>query len=574
MEDRRKSKDGNMDKNKTKNQNSKQQLLSIEKEKFKNKNMKTLRIVRTVTISERAIFSLLDEFIATEMAVLQEGKRGNKHSHQGIDQLFERDKILENNNDNNNDNNHDSNDNNNNSDNPLLNNIWEQSSNHHDHEDDETNAFKRDALPLVKVGEWERVKLAHCKDKGIGKCKWWEKKDKMLLNRIKELELLICDLNDSVGGERMTNKIDKNDNIDKVGGYGKKGRNGRGENVNNNGLHYYNEIIYDRENESDISSSMGNERGSDEGERKREREKYRERESEDGIETRGEKENVYMNDKELLLRARRGKYRNDNITNITEENITEKDIELISIEKNHQIFNPVNIRVRKETKKILTETRVFFDENKECNKRMMERYRRKKYAENLIEKKELNEGGGKGRGGSGSGSGGKKEYLSIGQGFHFDDLGIVEEKGGSEKSAERARRERKRNSILFDDNIDDNYNDYNNYHYDRKGQHNNHMNNNININDINSNNDIANNGNNNNNGHINDDNNDDNDDDNDDDSHEDILYYTVGIRTVPALLHIVSGGLGYHPIYQAQFPMKKDILVAVKLFSGPVNMNR
>jgi hypothetical protein len=587
LEDRGKSADGNM----SKNRNLKQQLL-IEEEKSRNKNTKILRIVRTVTISERAVLSLLDEFIATEMAVLQEGKRGNKHSHEGIDQLFERDKILGGTHNN-----------------PLLDNNLDQSNIHHEIEDEETSAFKRDALPLVKVGEWERVNLVNCKDKGIGKCKWWEKKDKMLLNRIQELELIICDLNVSVGGGDVFEKNGK----DKINKNGKKGF----PEAKNGGLrvlNFDNEIIFDLENRngSEGLSAVRNGIGSEERERERGRDRERERitgrerEREGSTEMTGERGDVYANDKELLLRARRGKYKNNNIVEITQDNITENYTENISMpmEKNQQIYNPVNIRVRKEIKKISPEYRIF-DENKDCNTRMLERCKRKKNSDITNEEsvrtteEEVGEGQGSG-GGDGVGVG-RKGHSSIGRDFLFDDLGIVEEKAGSEKSVERGRRDRKRSGELFHDNDSNSNNkmnfdgvrirsgkkenknkiqsdlDYNSVTMS-KAQHSYHVDNNNNNNSTENNNNKINNLNNNIINIKNKEHSEDYESENynefEDNYHEDILYYTVGIRTVPALLHIVSGGLGYHPIYQAQFPMKKDILVAVKLFSGPVSLDR
>jgi hypothetical protein len=577
-----------------KKHNSKQQPL-IE-EKSRNENTKILSIVRTVTISERAVLSLLDEFIATEMAVLQEGKRGNKHSHEGIDQLFERDKIVGGTNNN-----------------PLLDDIWQQSNIHHEIEHEETSAFKRDALPLVKVGEWERVNLANCIDKGIGKCKWWEKKDRMLLNRIQELQLIICDLNDSVGGSDVFEKIDKDKN-------NRKGKKGFRE-AKNGGLkvlNFDNEIIFDLENRngSEILSSVGNQIGSEEEEREKERERGRMRERKgdrergrvESTEMRRDMGEAYTNDKELLIRARRGKYKNNNTTDTTQDNITENNVELFSMEKNQQIFNPVKVIVRKEIKKISPEFEIV-DENKECNARMLESYKRKKYSDIQIEKNIRSDGE---NASEGLGEGGK-EYINIGRDSLFDDFGVVEEKAGSEKSVERGRRERKRSIELFDgNNNDDNSNRNRKVNFDgirigsgkkeeknkrsidlnndnniiSKTQYNycnNSSNNNVNNDKINNlNNDITNIENVKSNEYT-DSNQDYENNENceydsnieiEDSYHEDILYYTVGIRTVPALLHIVSGGLGYHPVYQAQFPMKKDILVAVKLFSGPVSMDR
>jgi hypothetical protein len=322
-----------------------------------------------------------------------------------------------------------------------------------------------------------------------------------------------------------------------------------------------------------------------------------------------ERGDFYTNDKELLLRARRGKYKNNNITETIQDNIAENYTVNITMpmEKNQHIYNPVNIRVRKEIKRKSPEYRIF-DENTECNTRMLEKCKRKKNSDITIEEsvrnndEEMGEGLGSG-GGEGVGVGvgvGRKGHSSIGRDFLFDDLGIVEEKAGSEKSVERGRRDRKRSGELFHDNDNKNNNkmnfdgvrirsgkkenknkiqsdiDYNSdtiskaqysYHGDNNNNNNSTENSNNKINNLNN---IIN--------MKNKEHDEDYESENyneiEDNYHEDILYYTVGIRTVPALLHIVSGGLGYHPIYQAQFPMKKDILVAVKLFSGPVSVDR
>ena len=482
--------------------------------------------VRTVTISERSIVSLLDEFITSEMAVLQGGKRGNKHSHLGIDQLFERDKQI------------------------VRNNIIHGNALHCKCEEDDVTIFGKEILPLVKVGEWERVNIVNCKEKGIGKCKWWEKKDKMFLNRIKELELIIGDLRDSVGGGKISNKNGRKDFHEKK-----------------DGLMVSNfEFNFDREYGSDRHSSMRSEKGSDEEEREKGKGNM--------------DENAYMNDKELLIRARRGKYKNintpqteQNEINIDKENNTENSNELISVKENHQVYNQVNIRVRKEIKRILPDSGAVNEINKNNkiknnknnnnndddndndndNIAMHERIIRNKSTNDITEENES--------------SNDKKENIGSDPGLY--DSGIPTEKARSEKIEVKPKRRMKRNSEHYDDE----------YHLDGTTReehekcHIHHFNDKKDNNDDDSSHD----------------NNIDNDQydsyyedeidrkkikSNNNNNHDNILWYTVGIRTVPALLHIVSGGLGYHPIYQAQFPVRKDILVAVKLFSGPVCSSR
>lgn len=141
--------------------------------------------MKIATIAESSVISLLDQFLTAEMKVLQGGKRESKHCHLGISQLFESKNCCGKN-----------------SESGGGSDLKNEGEIVKENNFEQMNYLDTEILLMMKLGEWERVDIVSTEEKTIGECKWWEKKDKCLMGRIKELEQMIEDIKDSVEGDK------------------------------------------------------------------------------------------------------------------------------------------------------------------------------------------------------------------------------------------------------------------------------------------------------------------------------------------------------------------------------------